>query len=230
MSWLNLGVREISLKPYHPWNPPPASLETLIWGERGRRLDTSHGEAPLQRLVQITMRPSVSWIIDYPTKKTPSQHALSHLIPHVHKVHYLVKERHLIIDLEPSLGAFSFKKEKKKLYLLTNSNSATRPKKALNAFGPSLITSSISSPPETQFIFLSDPGVPGVRSMGPDLSKWLSDSDMLLKLNWCDSGWWRYQLNAKDRYQRKKRDYLGNIARGTTDPGYWLFNLSYLSS
>ena len=24
------------------------------------------------------------------------------------------------------------------------------------------------------FVFLSDPGVPGVRSMGPDLSKWLT--------------------------------------------------------
>ena len=36
--------------------------------------------------------------------------------------------------------------------------------------------------------FLSDPGVPGVRSLGPDVTN---------RLNWCDSGWWRYQLNTK---------------------------------
>ena len=41
-------------------------------------------------------------------------------------------------------------------------------------------------------IFLSDPGVPGVRSMGPVLSHWVT----LCRLNWCDSGWWRYKLNT----------------------------------
>ena len=34
--------------------------------------------------------------------------------------------------------------------------------------------------------FLSDPGVPGVRSMGPDLCP----SHTICRLNWCDSGWW----------------------------------------
>ena len=38
--------------------------------------------------------------------------------------------------------------------------------------------------------FLSDPG-PRVRSMGPSVSNWVA----LLKLNWSDSGWWRYQRN-----------------------------------
>ena len=43
--------------------------------------------------------------------------------------------------------------------------------------------------------FLSDPGVPGVRSMGPVLSH--SQTELpLCRLNWCDSGWWRYQLNT----------------------------------
>ena len=48
--------------------------------------------------------------------------------------------------------------------------------------------------------FLSDPGKPGVRSLGPDvcpsLSEWVSEWDTLLRLNWCDSGWWRYQVNT----------------------------------
>ena len=44
-------------------------------------------------------------------------------------------------------------------------------------------------------MFLSDPGVPGVRSMGPVLSHWLSLRP-LCRLNWCDSGRWRYQLNT----------------------------------
>ena len=42
-------------------------------------------------------------------------------------------------------------------------------------------------------IFLSDPGVPGVRSMGPVS---LTHSKTFLKLNWCDSGLWRYQVNT----------------------------------
>ena len=36
--------------------------------------------------------------------------------------------------------------------------------------------------------------VPGVRSMGPVLSNWLSIP--FCKLNWCDSSWWRYKLNT----------------------------------
>ena len=42
------------------------------------------------------------------------------------------------------------------------------------------------------FAFLSDPGKPGVRSLGPDVRH----SMMFLKLNWCYSGWWRYQVNT----------------------------------
>ena len=40
--------------------------------------------------------------------------------------------------------------------------------------------------------FLSDPGVSGVRSMGPVVWNW----DTFCRLNWCDFGWWRYKLNT----------------------------------
>ena len=40
--------------------------------------------------------------------------------------------------------------------------------------------------------FLSDPGVSGVWYMGPVLS----NTDNFCRLNWCDSGWWRYKLNT----------------------------------
>ena len=40
--------------------------------------------------------------------------------------------------------------------------------------------------------FLSDPGIPGVRSMCLSVSNWVSKW-RLCRLNWCDSGWWRYQ-------------------------------------
>ena len=32
-------------------------------------------------------------------------------------------------------------------------------------------------------------------SLGPDVSQSVTQSKMLLGLIWCDSGWWRYQLN-----------------------------------
>ena len=37
-------------------------------------------------------------------------------------------------------------------------------------------------------------------------------------------------LEKRRKKTYKYQDVEGNIARGTTDPGYWLFNLSYLSS
>ena len=40
--------------------------------------------------------------------------------------------------------------------------------------------------------FLPDPGVPGVRSIGPDLCHYES----FLKLCWCDSGWCRVAQSA----------------------------------
>ena len=43
--------------------------------------------------------------------------------------------------------------------------------------------------------FLSDPGKPGVRSMGPDVCPSLTPR-RCVRLNWCDSGWWGYQLNT----------------------------------
>ena len=43
--------------------------------------------------------------------------------------------------------------------------------------------------------FLSDPGKPGVRSLGPDVRPSVCPYT-LLRLNWCDSGWWRYQVNT----------------------------------
>ena len=49
------------------------------------------------------------------------------------------------------------------------------------------------------FICLSDLGVPGVRSMGPVVSHSLAALEWLfckLIWFWCDSGWWRYQLNT----------------------------------
>ena len=45
-------------------------------------------------------------------------------------------------------------------------------------------------------LFLSDPGKPGVRSLGPDVCPSVSEWDTLLRLYWCDSGWWGYQLNT----------------------------------
>ena len=47
---------------------------------------------------------------------------------------------------------------------------------------------------EIHLLFLPDPGVPRVRSMGPSLSN--SKTDTFLKLCWCDSGWWWCQLNT----------------------------------
>ena len=44
--------------------------------------------------------------------------------------------------------------------------------------------------------FLSYPGKPGVRSLGPDVRPPLSEWKTLCRLNWCDSGWWGYQLNT----------------------------------
>ena len=42
--------------------------------------------------------------------------------------------------------------------------------------------------------YLPDPGVPGVRSMAQYGSRCLSQT--FLKLCWCDSSWWWYQLNT----------------------------------
>ena len=41
------------------------------------------------------------------------------------------------------------------------------------------------------------------------------------------------QLEAPDQvysFKDEEQRQLINIARGTTDPGYWLYNMSYLSS
>ena len=43
-------------------------------------------------------------------------------------------------------------------------------------------------------IFLSDPGVPGPIFVSGCHS--VSEWDTFVRLNWCDSGWWRYQLNT----------------------------------
>ena len=40
------------------------------------------------------------------------------------------------------------------------------------------------------FLYLLYPGVPGVRSMGPDVRHSVSQSKRFCRLNWCDSGWW----------------------------------------
>ena len=37
--------------------------------------------------------------------------------------------------------------------------------------------------------FLFEPGMPGVQA-------YVSKSKTFCRLNWCDSGWWRYQLNT----------------------------------
>ena len=50
------------------------------------------------------------------------------------------------------------------------------------------------------YAYLSDPGEPGVRSMGPGVSNWVHPRG-LLRLNWCDSGWWRSQLNALGQFK-----------------------------
>ena len=49
-------------------------------------------------------------------------------------------------------------------------------------------------------IFLPDPGVSGVRSMGPGVSNY----DTFVKLCWCYSGWWWYQLNTFDDANLKR--------------------------
>ena len=61
--------------------------------------------------------------------------------------------------------------------------------------------------------FLSDPGVPGVRSMGPVVSNWVSEYETFCKLNWCDSGWWRYQRNAprKTNWQCSDSNWWKNL-------------------
>ena len=43
---------------------------------------------------------------------------------------------------------------------------------------------------KTGIVFLSDPGKPGVRSLGPDVS----NKHTFVKLNWCD--WCGYQVNT----------------------------------
>ena len=45
--------------------------------------------------------------------------------------------------------------------------------------------------------FLQDPLKPGVRSFGPAIT----ESETLLRLSWCNSGWWRYQRNTKWKSQ-----------------------------
>ena len=52
----------------------------------------------------------------------------------------------------------------------------------------SLVVATLLSVNNLRFKFLSDPGKPGVRSLGPDVRP----SDTLLRLYWCDSGWWWY--------------------------------------
>ena len=55
--------------------------------------------------------------------------------------------------------------------------------------------------------FLSDPGVPGARSMDPVVSNLLTHWEGFCRLNWCDSGWWRYQL-IRIQLIRKYLTYL----------------------
>ena len=51
-------------------------------------------------------------------------------------------------------------------------------------------------PPPSFLPWLSDPGKPGVRSLGPDVRPSVTNYKTLCRLNWCDSGWWGYQLNT----------------------------------
>ena len=59
--------------------------------------------------------------------------------------------------------------------------------------------------------FLADPGVPGVRSMGP----YLCLSETFLKLKWCDPSWSSYKLNMTIQ---------GDVAMQVTQPGGQLWN------
>ena len=54
------------------------------------------------------------------------------------------------------------------------------------------------------WLLLPDPGVSGVRSMGPGLSIYLCTYGSFVKLCWCDSGWWWYQLNTIDDANLKR--------------------------
>ena len=60
-----------------------------------------------------------------------------------------------------------------------------------------------------------------VRSMGPSVSKY----DMFVKLNWCDSGWWRYQLLVKLIYMiMPTGQSIGNVAMPVVPPGGQIWN------
>ena len=58
--------------------------------------------------------------------------------------------------------------------------------------------------------------------MGPDVRPDVRPSDTFVKLNWCDSGWWRYRLstnwqcqkgNPRQCWQRKLHNLVGNFAQ-----------------
>ena len=51
---------------------------------------------------------------------------------------------------------------------------------------------------------LPDPGVSGVRSMGPGVCLSLPTYGSFVKLCWCDSDWWWYQLNTIDDANLKR--------------------------
>ena len=69
-----------------------------------------------------------------------------------------------------------------------------------------------------QWSFLSDPGVPGVRSMGPSLSNW----GRFCRYNWCDSAFWRYQLNTNNNANRAIQ---GNVTMQVMQPGGQICNI-----
>ena len=60
-------------------------------------------------------------------------------------------------------------------------------------------------------------------SLGSDIWVWVSQTNWatFCRLNWCDSGWWRYQLNTNWWCQYSIQ---GNVTMHVTSPGGQLWN------
>ena len=68
---------------------------------------------------------------------------------------------------------------------------------------------------DSLLFFLSDSGIPWVRSMGPSVS-----DNTFCRLNWRDSGWWRYQLDTNWYCQLGNPRQCGN-ASDSSDAIWW---------
>ena len=65
-------------------------------------------------------------------------------------------------------------------------------------------------------VSLSDPGIPGPIYGFKCL--WVTELETLLKLNWCDSGWWRCQINTRSVKNVFIKRVLQNVVMENTAP------------